>query len=152
MQCKKKINILFLLIFANVIGATGLILLKAYTGALIQIVFGIQTLMNYILERKKKDNTIGLIVFYIVLSIIVSLFAFSSYLDFIPLVSAVLHTVTIIQKKEKNIRLFNLSSLVLWIPYYICFSAWANLLTCLLILVSNIISIFRYDIKHKKSS
>lgn len=150
MQCKKRKSILFFLIIGNVVGAVGLILLKAYAGALIQFVFGLETLVNYILEIKHKKNTPLLVAFYIVLSIIVSAITFKNWIDIIPLASAILHTITIIQEKEKRIRIINLSSLVLWIPYYIAFYAWANLATCLAILVSNIISIVRYDLKSKK--
>ena len=85
--------------------------------------------------------------FYILLSILASVVTFKSWIDIVPLASAILHTITIIQEKEKRIRYINLSSLVLWIPYYIAFYAWANLATCLCILVSNIVSIIRYDIK-----
>ena len=147
MQCKKRKQILHFLILGNVVGAIGLLLLKAYAGALIQFVFGLQALINYILEIKNKKNTSLLVSFYIILSIIVSAITFKSWIDIVPLVSAVLHTITIIQEKEKRIRIINLSSLVLWIPYYIAFSAWANLITCLCIVVSNVVSIIRYDIK-----
>ena len=150
MQCKKRKGILFYLIIGNVVGAVGLILLKAYAGALIQFVFGLQTLINYVLEIKNKKNTPTMVGFYIILSIIVSMITFKSWIDIIPLASAVLHTITIIQEKEKKIRIINLSSLVLWIPYYIVFNAWANLATCLCIVVSNVVSIIRYDIKKIK--
>lgn len=150
MQCKKRKSILFFLILGNIIGATGLIFLKAYAGALIQFVFGIQTIMNYILEIKGKKNTPLMVAFYICLSVIASIITFKTLIDLIPLISAILHTITIIQEKEKRIRCINLSSLVLWIPYYIVFAAWANLITCLCIVVSNVVSIFRYDIKKQK--
>ncbi len=149
MQCKKRKSILFFLILGNIIGAVGLIFLKAYAGALIQFVFGVETIINYVLEIKGKKNTPMLVAFYILLSVIVSIITFESYIDIIPLVSAILHTITIIQEKERKIRYINLSSLVLWIPYYIVFDAWANLITCLCIVVSNVVSIFRYDIKSK---
>ena len=150
MQCKKRKTILLFFIIGNVIGAMGLILLKAYAGALIQIVFGIETLINYVLEIKNKKNTPLLICFYIILSIIVSLITFKNWIDIIPLLAAILHTLTIIQTKERLIRYINLSSLILWIPYYIVFLAWANLASTLCIIVSNIISIFRYDLKKLK--
>lgn len=152
MQCKKRKSILFFLIIGNVVGALGLILLNAYTGALIQFVFGLETLVNYILEIKHKKNTSLLVAFYIVLSIVASAITFKNWIDIIPLVSAILHTITIIQEEEKRIRIINLSSLVLWIPYYIVFYAWANLATCLAILISNIVSIARYDIKKQPTN
>ena len=147
-QCKKRKTILLLLfIIGDIIGAIGLLLLKAYVGALIQIVFGIETFINYILEIKKKKNTPMFVVIYIGLSVLVSAVAFKNIVDLIPLVCAVLHTVTIIQEKERKIRYTNLISLILWVPYYIAFLAWVNLASTLFIIVSNIISIFRYDFK-----
>ena len=125
MQCKKRKNILLFFIIGNVIGA----------------------FINYILEIKHKKNTPMLVVFYIALSALASILTFKSLIDFIPLVSAILHTITVIQVKEKRIRYTNLASLILWIPYYIVFLAWANLASTLCIIISNIISIFRYDLK-----
>lgn len=147
LQMKKRKNILFLLIFGNVFGAIGLLVLKAYSGALIQFVFTIQTLSNYLLEVKNRKNNYCTVAIYILISIILSLFSFSTFYDVIPLVSSILRTITIVQENERKIRLFNLSSLILWIPYYIIFNAWINLLTCIFILISNIISIYRYDLK-----
>ena len=73
MQCKKRRSILFFLILGNIVGAVGLIFLKAYSGALIQFVFGIETVINYILEIKGKKNTPMLVVFYILLSVFSSI-------------------------------------------------------------------------------
>ena len=143
MQCKTRKNILLFFLLGNIVGATGLLLLKAYAGALIQFVFGIQTLINYIYAVKNKKITWELITFYIALSIIASI---------ITLISAILHTITIIQIKENRIRFINLSSLLLWIPYYIVFNAYANLFTNLCIVVSNVVSIIRYDVKKQKKS
>jgi len=149
MQCKTRKKILLFFLLANAVGATGLLLLGAYAGALIQFVFGIQTLINYIYALKGKPITWKLICFYLCLSVIASIITFKSLIDIIPLCSAILHTITIIQMQEKRIRLINLGSLVLWIPYYIIFMAYANLFTCLCIIVSNVISIIRYDVKNK---
>ena len=114
--------------------------------------FGIQTLINYIYAVKNKKITWELITFYIALSIIASIITFKSWIDIIPLISAILHTITIIQIKENRIRLINLSSLLLWIPYYIVLNAYANLFTNLCIVVSNVVSIIRYDVKKRKKS
>ncbi len=149
MQCKDRKNILLLFIIGNVIGALGLFLLKAYAGSLIQVVFGIETFINYILEVKGKKNKPFLVAIYIMLSVIISIITFKGLIDLLPLVCALLHTITIIQEKERNIRYTNLASLVLWIPYYIIFAAWANLASTLCIIVSNIISIVRYDINKR---
>ena len=78
LQMKKRKNILFLLIFGNVFGAIGLLVLKAYSGALIQFVFTIQTLSNYLLEVKNRKNNYCTVAIYILISIILSLFSFST--------------------------------------------------------------------------
>ena len=127
----------------------GLLLLKAYAGALIQFVFGFQTLINYIYAIKNKKITWKLITFYITLSIVASIITFKSWIDIIPLISAISTYNYDYQIKENRIRLVNLSSLLLWIPYYIVFDAYANLFTNLCIVVSNVVSIIRYDVKKR---
>ena len=103
MQCKKRKQILFFFIIGNIVGVSGLLLLKVYAGSLIQFVFALETIINYILEIKKKKNTISLVVFYIVLSTITSIITFHSLIDIIPLISAILHTITIIQTEEHKL-------------------------------------------------
>ena len=147
LQCKKRRDILLFFVIANVFGTAGLILLNAYAGAIIQFLFGVQTLINYILDKKDKKITWKLVTVYMIMSIVASVVTFQHLMDIIPLASAILHTLTIIQTKESRLRLINLSSLVLWLPYYIYFDAIANIVTCLCIVVSNVISIYKYDIK-----
>lgn len=146
-QCKKRRDILLIFVIANIFGTLGLILLKAYAGAGIQFLFGVQTFINYILDKKNIKITWKLTTLYMILSAVFSIITFKQWIDIIPLISAILHTLTIVQMKESRLRILNLSSLVLWIPYYIYFKTIANIATCLCIIVSNIISIYKYDIK-----
>lgn len=148
-QCKKRRDILLMFVIANIFGTLGLILLKAYAGAAIQFLFGVQTFINYILDKKNIKITWKLTTIYMVLSILFSVITFKQWIDIIPLISAILHTLTIVQVKESKLRALNLASLVLWLPYYIYFKTIANIVTCLCIVISNVNSIYKYDIKSK---
>jgi hypothetical protein len=53
---------------------------------------------------------------------------------------------TIIQSKEKNIRIFTLVNIVLWVVYDITVGAYMALVSDVMLTTSTIVAIIRYDI------
>ncbi len=147
LQCKTKKNILLSMVFGGITSFTALLLLHAYSGFILQLVFVIQVLINYIFDIKKIKISKFHVILYIVIAFICGIYSYSSIIDILPLISTILHTITILQPNEKRLRIINLTSVSLWIPYYVCFMAYGNLLSVICIVISNITAILRYDIK-----
>ena len=51
----------------------------------------------------------------------------------------------ILQEDESKMRVLNLGSVVCWIPYYIVYKAYGMLATAVVVFISTLIAIFRYD-------
>ena len=146
-QFKNKEKVLFNFILVNLIIGIELVLLEAYSGAIVSLIAVIETLINYIYNKKNKKLPNYFICIYILISIIAGILTYKIKMDILATVCAILYIVSICQTKEKNLRLISLFSICIWIIYNIYFKAYTD--TCFKIgfLISTMIAIYRYDIK-----
>ena len=84
------------------------------------------------------------------ISIIGGIFTSHNVLDVIPIICLVLYTLSILQSKEKNIRLFTVANILGWMIYDFYAKAYIGILFSLFSLTSTIIAIIRYDIKKER--
>lgn len=149
-QSKKKKYIMISFILANLFLVINFILLKAYSGAIICFISVIETSINYIYDKNKRKYPVALICIYIIISLICGLFAFKNVIDILPVLSSIIFAFTIIQKKERNIRILTLSFISLFVAYDFIVGAYAALLSAVIYCISIAIAIIRYDILKKK--
>ena len=150
MQMKKRSQILFLFILANLFSAINFILLQGYAGAAICFFAIIQTLLNKIFENKNQPVPKIVILIYVVISIVLGAFTFKKIVDVLPIVCSILYTITIIQKEEKNIRKISLVNIILWIMYDLICLAYTAAISDLLTTISTVIGMYRLDYKPAK--
>ncbi|GHW02767.1 hypothetical protein AGMMS50249_5530 [candidate division SR1 bacterium] len=148
-QFKKKKHIMITIILANLFFCINFALLNAYSGALVCLVAMIQTLINYCFDIKNKKYPLILIISYYVVAAICAFVTYSSLIDIIPVICAMLLTTTIIQSKERNIRNLILINIILWIFYDISVGAYTAIISDVFLVTSTLIAIIRYDIKKK---
>lgn len=151
MQFNDKKKIILSVIFGGGTSIASLCLLGAISGSWMQIIFVFQAIINYFIIKKGKRIPNWLIIFYIVIVIISSVLIYEELLDILPLISTVLHTLVIVQDKEKWMRVINLGSVMCWIPYYIIYQSYGTLATSCVVFVSTLIAIYRYDIRGENS-
>lgn len=107
--------------------------------------------MNYRLALKNKKINKWLGAFFIIVAISTSLYTYKTFIDILPIISSVTYTLSIMQVKEKNIRLLILINLICLTTYDIVGKAYVTSITDISSLGSTIIGIIRYDIlKHEK--
>ena len=147
MQMKNKKQIILMFILANLFSAINFILLQSYSGAVICFFAIIQTFINKIFENKQQQVPKIIIGIYIVISIILGVITFNNIIDILPMICSVLYTLTIIQEKEKNIRRISLVNIILWIIYDIVCQAYTATISDLLMTISTIIGMYRFDRK-----
>ena len=152
MQMKRKKQIIFMFILANLFSSINFILLKGYSGAIICFFAIIQTYINKIFENKEQQVPKIVIGIYIAISIILGVITFGNIIDILPIVCSILYTMSIIQEKEKNIRRISLVNIVLWIIYDIVCQAYTAAISDILMTISTIIGMYRFDFKKKKPS
>ena len=148
-QFKKKSHIMMSVILTNIFFCINFALLEAYSGAIICFISAVQTLINYLFDRKKMKYPKLLITSYFIVYIFCGLITFSTFIDIIPVICAILFVITIIQCKEKYFRIFLLVSTLLWVYYDVVVGAYTAVIYDIFLSISTIIAMVRYDIKKK---
>lgn len=149
-QIKQKKQILFGFMTVNLLFAINFILLQSYSGAVICFISAIQTLINYRLEVKQIEFPKWLIPIYILVSFFCGIATYQGFIDILPVAGSILYTVSIIQKKEMNLRRITLVNTILWLIYNLLVMAYTSAISEVFFLTSNLIAIYRYDIKKQK--
>lgn len=149
-QFKQKKHILICFIFVNIFAAIGYILLKAYSGLIVCVIAILQTIIQYLYDKKKKETPKIIIVFYFVFAILGGIFTYKTIIDILPILSFIAYVLSIIQKNESNVRKYTLVKLILWIPYDLYNLAVVSCVGRIVTIISTIISMLRLD--HKKNS
>ena len=150
-QFKEKKHILISFLLVNLFAATGYLLLKAYTGLITCSIAIIQTLIQYIYDKKNKTVPRYFVGIYLIASVVGGLVTYKSFIDILPILSFVMYTLSIIQKDSKHVRIFTLLKLILWIPYDGFKLAIASMIGRIITVISTIIGMIRLDKNTKET-
>ena len=147
MQQKEKKKILFGFIIVNLTAIISYVFFKSYSAVFVCAIATVQTYImhKYDKNKKKMPNVIQFI--FIIVSIIGGIFISHNLLDIIPIIALILYTLSILQSKEKYIRLLKVTNILCWIIFDFYAKAYVSILFSLFTLTSTIIAIVRYDIK-----
>ena len=146
---KDKSKTLLLFTLGNTCVAIALGLLNAMTGMAVQIIFVTETIINYFWEKKNNKYPIWLIILYILIPCLILTFTFNSLWDILPILAGIFFPLAVISKKFA-LRMLNLLSVVVWIPYNFYFGQYVGTISCTIFTITNIAAIVRFDILKKK--
>lgn len=142
---KDKRKILLFFIFGNSFVAASLGLLGAKVGMLVQIIFVIESIINYFWEKKFEKYPIWLILLYVIIPVTILAITFETMWDILPIIAGILFPLALLSKNFK-LRLLNLLSVVVWVPYNFNFGQYVGALSCLIFTIINIVAIIRFDL------
>ena len=146
MQMRKKNSILLCFMTGGTFVGIGFLCLKAYSGAIVCFIGTIQTIINILYNRKNKELPKILIPIYMLSFIVAGVFTVEDTIGTIPVLANLIYVITIIQKKESNIRKLNIPMAILWGTYSVFTGAYPVVISNTFILISTIIGIIRYDV------
>lgn len=147
-QMKRRKSILGLNVLAASIFILHFSLLGAYTGAAMNIVCALRCVIYYYSDKEWAKSKIWLAVF-IGVSVILGVLTWSDAYSALPLAAMIITSVSFWLKNEKHIRMLTLPSQPCWLIYNVHNGSVSGIVTDLVILISIIISIVRYDIFKK---
>ncbi len=144
----KNMKLILLLVFlTNVLLGTSYILTGAFNGVATCCIGAVQTIINYLFERKNKSIPVWLIVLYAVAFIVANLLVFTRITDGIALLAALMFVMSISQKSGKQYRLWTLVNTVLWIVYDFITLSFGPLSTHIIQLTMLLFGIIMHDRK-----
>ena len=147
MQTNDKKKIIFMLVLINIFSAINFILLGSVSGALICGFAVMQVIVNKYFESKMDRVPKGIVAIYIVISIIIGVVSFKKLVDVIPTICSIMYSITILQSKEKNIRILSLVNMLLWVVFDLSYGAYTTVLSDFVTVVSTLIGMYRFDFK-----
>ena len=143
---KNKRKTLLCFTFGNLCVAIALGLLNAHVGMFVQLIFVIETIINYFWEKKYENYPIWIVLLYIFLPCLVLSITFKTAWDFLPIIASILFPLALLSKKLK-LRLLNLFAVIVWVPYNLHFGQYAGAVSCSILAIINIIAIIRLDLQ-----
>lgn len=148
-QMKRKREILISYIIACLLLAISFYLLGVYSGMVTCTIMAGETFINYIFDKKGKRLPLWLVLTMIIVSTVIASLFYQSWVDLFVIASCTPFVLILIQKKEKNVRLFTFIFLLLYTIFDILVGAYAVFIGDLLFEVSTVIAIIRYDLIKK---
>ena len=140
---KRRKKILFFQVLDSSFDIIQYMLLGAYTGAIISFLGANRA---YVFSRFNKRFWLFL---FLGLYVIASIITFQGGISFIPLIAALIYTMVVWNKKEKNIRLFSILVFALWFVYDILVKAYVSACTDVVLIISNLLAFYKLDCKKK---
>ncbi len=128
------------------------ILLNAWTGALMNLIEAGVVFVSY----KKETNIWAAHKFwpyvFLFLYIVAGVFTAKSLADYLPVVAQIVGAIAVWQTNSKAIRFIMLVPRPLWFAYNFIVGSYAGMTTEVLILVSVLVGILRFDILKQKEN
>lgn len=147
-QKNKRINILLIMLMGLLLFVVHYALLGAWIGSLMNAIEAGMVFVAYKKETERwAQNRIWLYVF-IGLFIVAGAFTAKSSIDLLPAIAQIFGTVAVWQTSPRAIRLIMLAPRPLWFIYNLTVSSYAGMTAEVLILLSVVIGIIRFDILH----
>lgn len=148
-QRRKKVDLLKMDTMAALCSSLHYAFLGAWSGLVSKIITTIRNgLAAYQTAHKRKNNKLLLIIF-VLLYIIMGIFAFNSIFSIIPILAPSIYTIIIYTSDVKKIRYAVVISNLLWLIYDIHLISIAGILAETIIIINGLIAIYRYRRKNK---
>lgn len=149
-QFKNKKQILASYVIACMFFVISFYFLKAYSGVITCLIMAIETIINYQFDKKEKTIPKWLIITFLIVSVGISSLFYKSWVDLFSILSCVPFVFMLIQKEEKNVRLFTFIFLLFYTTFDILVGAYTAFVGDLLFLISTVIAVIRYDLSKRK--
>ena len=104
-QRAKRKNILLWFVLSDVVFALSYVLYGLKSAAVIVCVDTMITIVNYRLALKGKKINKWLGALFIMIAISTSVYTYKTFIDILPIISSITYTLSVMQVKEKNIRI-----------------------------------------------
>lgn len=144
-QRAKRKNILLWFILSDIVFAISYVLYGLKSAAVIVCIDTIITMVNYRLSLKDKKINKVLGTVFILIAISTSAYTYQTIWDILPIISSVTYTLSVMQVKEKNIRLLIFINLISWLTYDINGKAYITAVTDIGSLTSTVTGMIRHD-------
>ena len=145
-QQNKKRSILVFFAISTLLASVAFIFLEAYPGSLSLFMMSVFAVISYLFDKKKRDIPKWLVVVFIAITIALGSLTVAVVTDVLPIIASSCYVLAVVQKKERDIRIFTLVNLILWVIYDSITLALAAIITDGFFALSTAIAIIRFHL------
>jgi hypothetical protein len=150
-QKNKRITLLVLMLVGLLIFTVYYILLHAYVGAIMNLIEASMVFVAYKKEDRKWAQYKIWPFLFIAIFIVAGTLNTKSWVDLLPITAQIMGTIAVWQTNPRAIRFIMLVPRPLWFAYNLTVGAYAGMLAEIIITISVVIGIIRFDIFKIKS-
>lgn len=148
---KDKKRIMFLCIAYACLYGMQYLLLNAMTGFAMNMINIIRNIWFYNNAKKDKKNKLYMLLIILTLVIVMGKFTYTNIYSLLPITASLLITYSLWQKKTRVYRLLSLPISTLWLSYNIYCHSIFGIIAESILLIFELVGIYKYDIKGKKN-
>lgn len=143
-QFKNKKDILIIQTLSSICYMIVYFLLKAYSGATIELVEQTKNIVFIEYEKNNKDIPLLVLLLFIGLLIIITILTYNGLNSIMPLIIYILYFLSSYFKNPKTIRTTMILCAIIWMLYNYSIGAYLMIIGNILEIVSAVISLIRY--------
>ncbi len=143
-QFKNKKDILIIQTLSSICYMIVYFLLKAYSGATIELVEQTKNIVFIEYEKNNKDIPLLVLLLFIGLLIIITILTYNGLNSIMPLIIYILYFLSSYFKNPKTIRTTMILCAIIWMLYNYSIGAYLMIIGNILEIVSAVISLLRY--------
>ncbi len=136
-------------LIANTLFTVHFFMLGAVTGAAINLMSALRSVIYAQTDKKWATHPAWSIVF-IIIPIIIGICSWEGFKSLFPVLAAICFTISFRMKTSKMVRLVSFPASPLWIIYNVINKSYPGILTELYVMTSIIVGMIRFDISKKK--
>ena len=149
MQRRNKVKLLWLDTMASFCGVLHYALLGAWSGTVTKLISTIRNgLATYEASQKKTSRLIPIV--FVILYIVIGILSFKNWASILPITAASIYTIAIYRVDASQIRKFALLGTSLWLIYNICVVSVVGIVGNVVMIINDLLAIYRFRRKTRK--
>jgi len=143
-QTNKK-RLLFFGIIGSTLSVIQYVLLNAITGASLELINSVRNIIFYFFEKNNKKPSVIVLIVFIMISIAIGMFTWQNLYSIIPIIVIIIYAYGLWQSDIKITRILACVYAAGITIYHILILAYTGAITSMIVCISIIISIIRYN-------
>ena len=121
--------------------------INAFTGAFLSIINFIRTYIFMQSEKIKRNIYVFILIMFESIIVLNCIYTWNGIISLLPTIGSIIRTYCLWQSNMKLVRISGITTGILYGLYYSYYQSWFIVAGDIILLITSIISIYKYDIK-----
>ena len=121
--------------------------INAFTGAFLSIINFIRTFIFMQSVKIKRNIYVFIIIMFESIIVLNCIYTWNGIISLLPTIGSIIRTYCLWQSNMKLVRISGITTGILYGLYYLYYQSWFIVAGDIILLITSIISIYKYDIK-----